>query len=100
MSNSGNFFAFLSGVLVGGVVGVFYAPERGENTRHQLTYQLGKYLERSKSLLQDVMKGKAYLENKAKADSESIVESTKERAKSLLKDVNSLMGKLKSEGKS
>ena len=100
MSNSGsNFFAFLLGLLVGGIVGIFYAPERGENTRHQFTYQLNKYLERTRGLLQDMVKSGVHLENKAREESEHIINSTKEKAKSLLHDVDSIMGKIKNEGK-
>ena len=80
-------------------MGIFYAPERGENTRHQFTYQLGKYLEKSRILLQDLLKNKEFLENRAKEDGKSVIQNTKERVSTLAKNVDKLMEKIKNEGK-
>lgn len=46
MSGSQNFLGgLLLGLLVGGVVAVLYAPERGDKTRKKLSKKSGKWLD-------------------------------------------------------
>ena len=54
MSKGSNLFAFLSGAAVGAIVGILYAPDKGENTRDKLSYRLDKYKEMLESLLEDI----------------------------------------------
>ena len=41
--SSRTFWAFMTGATVGAVLGILYAPDKGENTRNKLLFQLGKY---------------------------------------------------------
>ena len=62
--DSGNsFFTFLSGVAIGALVGVLYAPEKGKDTRDRLSYRLDKYKERLQEILNELIEGEAEEEN-------------------------------------
>ena len=41
--SSRSFWAFVVGAAAGAVVGILYAPDKGENTRSKLYFQLNKY---------------------------------------------------------
>jgi gas vesicle protein len=92
---SSAFWAFLSGVAVGTVLGVLYAPDKGKNTRDRLSFQLDKYREKLKSLLSDISEGKIDITTEAKEEGQKIVRDTKVKAEQLLGDVEDLMSQIK-----
>ena len=95
MSKGSNLFAFISGAAVGAVVGILYAPDKGENTRDKLSYRLDKYKEMLESLLDDIAEGKELNLSAAKSDGEKVINSAKEKAEQLLSDVDDLLGQIK-----
>jgi len=98
MSRSGgSFFAFLAGVLTGGILGILYAPDKGINTRDKLTFQLDKLRKQLEGFINDVIEGKDVLDNEAKDKGEEIVKEAKDKAEQLLDDVNGLISQIKKD---
>src|SRR5690606_34424952 len=96
MSKSSNtFLAFLAGAVTGAIVGILFAPDKGENTRDRLSFQLDKYKKKLDELIKELSDGKDVAENKAKTEGQKIVNDAKEKAERLLDDVNDLIGQIK-----
>lgn len=97
MSKGSNLFSFLSGAAVGAIVGILYAPDKGENTRDKVSYRLSKYKEMLEDLLDDIADGKELNLSTAKSDGEKVINSAKHKAEQLLSDVDDLLGQIKSK---
>ena len=98
MSKSGgSFFAFLLGIVTGGVLGILYAPDKGTNTRDRLSFQLDKLKKQLEGFLEDVVDGKVVLDNDAKNQGEKNVKDAKDKAERLLDDVNGLISQMKKD---
>lgn len=95
--NSNSLLAFLTGAATGAILGILYAPDKGENTRDKLTYRLDKYRKKLDEAIEEFMDGKEYADNEAKSEGEKIVSKAKEKAEQLLDDVNGLIGQIKGE---
>jgi len=93
---SNTFLAFLTGAATGAILGLLYAPDKGENTRDKLSYQLDKYKKKLDELIREIMEGEELAESEAKIEGEKIVSDAKEKAERLLDDVNGLISKIKS----
>jgi len=94
---SNSLLAFLTGAATGAIVGILYAPDKGENTRDKLTYRLDKYRKKLDEAIEEFMDGKDYSDNEAKSEGEKIVSQAKEKAEQLLDDVNGLIDQIKGE---
>ncbi len=57
-NSSNSIISFFVGLLLGGVFGVLFAPDRGNNTRDRLTYRLNKYKLKIQDLLEDILEDK------------------------------------------
>ncbi|HAI75888.1 MAG TPA: gas vesicle protein [Microscillaceae bacterium] len=97
MNKLGNFLsAFVAGTLVGGAIGLLYAPTEGRNTRKKLTYRLSKYKVLLQEAVQDLLQGKdELLDNEARNEGEKRITETREKAEKLMGDVEQLIGQLK-----
>lgn len=97
--NSNSLLAFLTGAATGAVLGILYAPDKGENTRDRLSFLLDKYRLKLDELLDEFVEGKELTQqdNEARQEGEKIVNDAKEKAERLLDDVNGLLDQIKSE---
>jgi len=92
---SNTLLAFLTGAATGAILGLLYAPDKGENTRDKLSYQLDKYKKKLDKVLEEFIEGTEIAENEAKVEGEKIVSNAKVKAEKLLDDVNGLINKIK-----
>lgn len=96
--NSNSLLAFLTGAATGALLGILYAPDKGENTRDKLSYKLDKYSKKLDDLIQEFVEGKEMTEdNEARTEGQKIVNDAKEKAERLLDDVNGLISQIKGE---
>jgi len=89
------FFAFVVGAAAGASLGILYAPDKGINTRDILTYRLTKYRSRLMELLDELVEGRNTQDNEARSEGKKVISDAKEKAESLLRDVEELMGQIK-----
>ena len=90
------FLAFITGAATGAILGLLYAPDKGENTRDKLSFQLDKYKKKLDELLKEFLDVEQIVESEAKMEGEKIVSDAKKKAERLLDDVNGLINKIKS----
>ena len=94
-NSSNSIISFFVGLLLGGVFGVLFAPDRGNNTRDRLTYRLNKYKRKLEELLDEIIDEKDSIDSEAKTKSEKVVNNAKTKAEKLLKDVDGILSKIK-----
>lgn len=86
-----------TGVGIGTVVGILYAPDTGTNTRDKITYRLDKYKEKLEELLEELIQGRNLQDNTAKSEGEKVIIDAKEKAEKLLMDVEELLTQIKGQ---
>ncbi|MFM1821414.1 MAG: hypothetical protein RLZZ402_1773 [Bacteroidota bacterium] len=95
--SSRSFWAFVVGAAAGAVIGILYAPDKGENTRSKLYFQLNKYRDQLKQLINDIVEGKEVIETSAKSEGKKVVQDAKIKAEKLLEDVEKMMTQIKAK---
>jgi gas vesicle protein len=99
MSRPGRDLAFfLTGIATGTILGLLYAPEKGNVTRDRLSYRLSKYREQLQQLLNDILESADLPENFSKTEGQRVVDDAREKAERLLEDVDRLMAQIKQQG--
>ena len=87
----------MTGAAVGAVLGILYAPDKGENTRSKLLFQLQKYRDQLQNLITDLIEGKEIPETMAKSEGKKVVNEAREKAERLLEDVENMMNQIKAK---
>jgi gas vesicle protein len=96
MSKNSNFlFAFLAGLAGGAVIGILFAPDKGKNTRDKLSFQLEKYKEKILEMLEQIGEEENGAPSQARAEGQRIINETKQKAETLLDDVEQLIDQIK-----
>lgn len=91
MSRSKDFtLGLLSGALVGSVVALLYAPDKGRNTRDVLSYRVSNYLDELSHLIDQLSEEKASI-SEAKRKGDLVVEDARHRAEDLIREAEDLL---------
>jgi gas vesicle protein len=94
MSKSKDFtLGLISGALVGSVIALLYAPDKGSNTRDVLSYRLSNYLDELTHLIDKLSDEKEAISD-AKKKGDLVVEDAKKRAEDLIKEAEDLLGSI------
>ena len=95
MSFKDSFFSFLSGLGIGGALGVLLAPESGKESRAKLIYKLNQSKNYLENLVKEISSRDVSMgSNEAKEKSENLIQKTVKRATDLMKEVDSLRGEI------
>ncbi len=91
MSKSKDFtLGLISGALVGSVIALLYAPDKGSNTRDVLSYRLSNYLDELTHLIDKLSEEKASI-SEAKRKGDLVVEDARHRAEDLIQEAEDLL---------
>lgn len=91
MSKSKDFtLGLISGALVGSVIALLYAPDKGSNTRDVLSYRLSNYLDELTHLIDKLSEEKESI-SEAKRKGDLVVEDARHRAEDLIKEAEELL---------
>jgi len=94
MSKSKDFtLGLISGALIGSVVALLYAPDKGSNTRDMLSYRLSNYLDELNQLLNKLADEKEAM-SEAKKKGDMVVEDARQKAEDLIKEAEDLLGSI------
>lgn len=91
-------FGLISGALIGSVVALLYAPDKGSNTRDVLSYRLSKYMEELTHLIDKLSNEKEAISD-AKRKGDMVVEDARQRAEDLIQEAEDLLGNIEDETK-
>lgn len=94
MSKSKDFtLGLLSGALIGSVVALLYAPDKGSNTRDIISYRMSKYLDELTQLINKLSDEQAMI-SEAKKKGNLVVEDARQRAEDLIKEAEKLLNNI------
>lgn len=99
-NNSNSFWAFLSGIALGGIVGILYAPDKGKNTRDKLSFQLEKYKKQLQEIIDELVDGKEETTSPAKKMGEKVTNDVIQEAEKLMGSIDALKNRVKEETES
>ena len=94
-NSTNSFISLLVGLMLGGILGILFAPDKGNNTRDRLSFRLDRYKRKLENLIDDIIDEKDNTNSEAKINSEKVVNKAKSKAEKLLKDVDEILSKIK-----
>ncbi|MGF1534772.1 MAG: YtxH domain-containing protein [Bernardetiaceae bacterium] len=90
------FLGITIGLAVGASVGLLYAPRKGRETRDKINYRLDKARDKLRELVDDLSQGDD-LPNVAQEESEKVASEVRNKAQSLLSEVEDYIQKIQNE---
>ena len=94
-NSTNSFISLLVGLMLGGILGILFAPDKGNNTRDRLTFRLDRYKRKLENQIDDIIDEKDNTNSEAKINSEKVVNKVTSKAEKLLKDVDVILSKIK-----
>ncbi len=94
---SNSALAFIMGAAAGAILGILYAPDKGESTRDKLSFLVDKYKKELEVLINNLLEGGDGTSTIAKEKGKKVISDAKEKAEKLLEDVDELIGQIKGE---
>ena len=94
-NSTNSFISLIVGLIIRGILGVLFAPDKGNNTRDRLTFRLNKYKRKLEDLLDEIIDEKDSIDSEAKTQSKKVVNNAKTKAEKLIKDVDGILSKIK-----
>jgi gas vesicle protein len=91
MRNKNNMvITFAAGALAGLITGLLVAPTKGKNARNLITYRVKKYGNKISELVYNLLENHIETVNKAKQAGKMVINTTKNKAKDLLRNIDEL----------
>ena len=94
-NSTNSFISLILGLIIGGVLGILFAPDKGNNTRDRITFRLNKYKRKLEDLLDEIIDEKDSIDSEAKTKGKKVVDDAKTKAERLIKDVDGILSKIK-----
>ena len=94
-NSTNSFISLIVGLIIGSILGILFAPDKGNNTRDRLTFRLNKYKRKLEDLLDEIIDEKDSIDSEAKTQSKKVVNNAKTKAEKLIKDVDGILSKIK-----
>lgn len=94
MSKSKDFtLGLVSGAVIGSVVALLYAPDKGSNTRDIISYRLSNYLDEISHLIDRLSDEKEAI-SEAKQKGDLVVEDARKKAEDLISEAEDLLSSI------